>query len=261
MIKFFSYLISVLLILNFLLHFGLEKQEKKIQKLNQEYQNILKEMQLIKINFAFLTRPENLKDINKKLFYLEPYDLSNVKIMVLDSFERDYYINLGSSVVVEDKRKVSDIDVLLNGYSYLPHNQMFGSYAQGGQFDLGYMDFGLYTGQNGNGDYSANVGKTFWISDKLNFKTSIGQMNEQDTWLGNSSNGILAVGDNNTTNYGQFGASYQIGNNVLSLDYSKGYSDINTTNGSLIKGFSDVQTESYRLAYEIHKDKHNTLGW
>ncbi len=81
MIKFFSYLISVLLILNFLLHFGLEKQEKKIQKLNQEYQNILKEMQLIKINFAFLTRPENLKDINKKLFYLEPYDLSNVKIM------------------------------------------------------------------------------------------------------------------------------------------------------------------------------------
>ena len=81
MIKFFSYLISVLLILNFLLHFGLEKQEKKIQKLNQEYQNILEEMQLIKINFAFLTRPENLKDINKKLFYLEPYDLSNVKIM------------------------------------------------------------------------------------------------------------------------------------------------------------------------------------
>ena len=74
-------MISVLLILNFLLHFGLEKQEKKIQKLNQEYQNILKEMQLIKINFAFLTRPENLKDINKKLFYLEPYDLSNVKIM------------------------------------------------------------------------------------------------------------------------------------------------------------------------------------
>ena len=72
---------SILLILNFLLHFGLEKQEKKIQKLNQEYQNILNEIQLIKINFAFLTRPENLKDINKKLFYLEPYDLSNVKIM------------------------------------------------------------------------------------------------------------------------------------------------------------------------------------
>ena len=42
-------------------------------------------MQLIKINFAFLTRSENLKDINKKFFYLEPYDLSNVKIM--DNFK------------------------------------------------------------------------------------------------------------------------------------------------------------------------------
>ena len=72
---------SILLILNFLLHFGLEKQEKKIQKLNQEYQNILNEIQLIKINFAFLTRSENLKDIKKKFFYLEPYDLSNIKIM------------------------------------------------------------------------------------------------------------------------------------------------------------------------------------
>ena len=59
---------SILLILNFLLHFGLEKQEKKIQKLNQEYQNILNEIQLIKINFAFLTRSENLKDINKNFF-------------------------------------------------------------------------------------------------------------------------------------------------------------------------------------------------
>tara|TARA_B100000242_G_C43039556_1_gene484891 strand:+ start:1098 stop:1361 length:264 start_codon:yes stop_codon:yes gene_type:complete len=81
MIKIFSYMLSILIILNFLLHFGLEKQEKKVQKLNQEYRNILEEMQLIKINFAFLTRPENLKNINKELFYLEPYDLSNVTIM------------------------------------------------------------------------------------------------------------------------------------------------------------------------------------
>lgn len=87
MIKILSYLTSVLLILNFLLHFGLEKQDKKIQKLNQEYKNMFKEMQLIKINFAFLTRSENLKDINKKNFNLEPYDLSNVTIMDNDKNE------------------------------------------------------------------------------------------------------------------------------------------------------------------------------
>ena len=59
-------------------------------------------------------------------------------------------------------------------------------------------------------------------------------MNEQDTWLGNSSDGVLAVGDNNTTNFGQLGFEYSLGNNVISFDYSKGYTDVNTTNNSLI---------------------------
>ena len=35
--------------------------------------------------------------------------LSNINIMVLDDFDRNYYMNLGNSVVVQDKRKVSDI--------------------------------------------------------------------------------------------------------------------------------------------------------
>ena len=188
-------------------------------------------------------------------------NLSNIKIMVLDGFDRDYYMNLGSNVVVQDKRKNSDINAMMHGHSYLPINQMFGSFTQGGQYDLGYMNFGVFTGESGNGDYSANIGKTFWFGNNFGVRTNVGQMNEQDTWLGNNSDGILAVGDNNITNYGQIGASYQLGNNVLSIDYSKGFTDINTTDGSLIKGFNNVETESYKLAYEIHQDKHNTFGW
>ena len=187
--------------------------------------------------------------------------LSNVKIMILDGFDRDYYTTLGSSIQVIDTRKISDIDVLNKGYFYLPFNNSFGSFAQGGQFDLGYMNFGLHTGENGNGDYSANVGKEIFLSDKFALKANVGQLNEATTWLGNASDGALAVGENNITNYAQIGASYQIGNNVLSIDYSKGNSDINTVNNSLITGFSDVTSESWRLAYEVHKDENNTLGW
>ena len=87
-------------------------------------------------------------------------NLSDLNIMVLDSFDRDYYMNLGNSVVVQDKRKMSDIDAMMNGYYYLPINQMYGSFEQGGQYDLGYMNFGLFSGEGGNGDYSANIGKT-----------------------------------------------------------------------------------------------------
>mgnify|MGYP003135548881 CR=1 FL=1 len=189
--------------------------------------------------------------------------LSNLKIMVIDDYDRDYYTNLGSGFTFKDNRKYSDVDMLMaNNNTYLPINQSFGSFTQGGQYNLiNNYNFGMYSGENGGGDYSLNVGKNFMLNNNLKLKTSIGQMSEQDTWLGNSSDGILAVGDNNNTNFGNIGVEYLIGNNVLSLDYTKGFTDINTTDGSIIKNFSDIETESYRLAYEIHKDTHTTFGW
>ena len=189
--------------------------------------------------------------------------LSNLKIMVIDDYDRDYYMNLGSGFTVKDNRKYSDIDMLMaNNNTFLPINQSFGSFTQGGQYNLiNNYNVGMYSGENGGGDYSFNLGKNFMLHKNLKLKTSIGQMSEQDTWLGNSSDGVLGVGDNNNTNFGNIGIEYLIGNNVLSLDYTKGNTDINTTDGSLIKNFSDIETESYRLAYEIHKDKHTTFGW
>ena len=38
--------------------------------------------------------------------------LSNLKIMVIDDYDRDYYMNLGSGFTVKDNRKYSDIDML-----------------------------------------------------------------------------------------------------------------------------------------------------
>ena len=192
-----------------------------------------------------------------------PSNLSNLKIMVLDDYDRNYYMDLGSSFTVKDKRKFSDVQMLVeNKNTFLPHNQMYGSFTQGGNYDLAKnYNFGFYTGENGSGDFSLNVGKDFYINNKFKLKTSLGHMSEQDTWLGNSSDGVLAVGDNNDTTSANIGVAYQLGNNVLTLDYSKGFTDVNTTDNSLIKSFSDIETESYRLAYEIHKDTHTTFGW
>lgn len=192
-----------------------------------------------------------------------PSSLSNLKIMVLDDYDRNYYIDIGSTFVVKDKRKFSDVQMLVdNRNTFLPHQQMYGSFAQGGQYNLAKnYNFGLYTGENGNDDFAVNVGKDFYLNNKFKVKTSLSHMSEQDTWLGNESDGVLSVGDNNGTTSANIGVAYQLGNNVLTLDYSKGNTDVNTVDGSLIKSFSDVETESYRLAYEIHKDTHTTFGW
>tara|TARA_B100000989_G_scaffold254264_1_gene202904 strand:+ start:847 stop:4560 length:3714 start_codon:yes stop_codon:yes gene_type:complete len=190
-------------------------------------------------------------------------NLSNLKIMVLDEYDRNYYMDLGYSFVVQDKRKFSDVQMLVkNKNTFLPHNQMYGSFTQGGHYDLAKnYNFGFYTGENGSGDYSLNFGKDFYFDKKFKLKTSLGHMSEQETWLGNSSDGVLAVGDNNHTTSANIGFAYQLGNNVLTLDYSKGFTDVNTTDNSLIKSFSDIETESYRMVYEIHKDIHTTFGW
>ena len=182
-------------------------------------------------------------------------------IMVLDDLERDYYVNLGSAIAVNDIRKNSDINAMMDGHTYLPVQTMYGSWAQGGNFDLGYMNFGVFSGENGNGDYSANIGKHFDLTSNLKFKTTVGQMNEQTTWLGNQSDGIFSVGENNITNFGQIGVEYSLGNNILSFDYSKGYTDINTTNNSLITGFSEIETESMKLGYEIKHNDNNSYGF
>ncbi len=183
-----------------------------------------------------------------------PSNLLNLQVMVLDGFERDYYVNLGNSFAVQDKRKTSDIDAAMNGYTYLPFQQSYGNFAQGGQYDLGFMNFGFYTGEGGNGDWSTNIGKNFELSKKLKLKTTVGTMSEQETWLGNDSSGALAVGDNNNTNFAQIGATYELGNGAVSLDYGIGKTDVNTVSNSLIKGVDNVQTESLKLGYDYKLD-------
>ena len=119
----------------------------------------------------------------------------------------------------------------------MPHTQMYGSFAQGGQYDLEKFNFGFYSGEDGNGDYTINVGKDFYFFDNFKFKSSVGVLNEENTWLGNNSSGVLAVGNNNQTNFGIVGIDYLINKSILSFDYSKGYSKINTKTESLIKDF------------------------
>ena len=180
-----------------------------------------------------------------------PSSLNNLQLMVLDEYERDYYVNLGNSFTVKDNRKTSDIDAMMYGYTYLPFQQNYGHFTQGGQYDLGNFNFGFYSGEGGNGDWSTNIGKHFTISDKLTFKTTVGTMSEQTTWLGNESTGALSVGKNNTTNFAQVGANYEIGKGTLSLDFGMDSTEVNAVADSLIKSVDDVKTQSLKLGYDV----------
>ena len=189
--------------------------------------------------------------------------LSNIKIMVIDEYDRDFYTELESELKVQDNRKYSDIGMLMiNNNDFLPIQQMYGSFSQGGQYKLPKnMKLNFYTGVNGDADYSISINKNFLLGENVKLKTGIGNLNEKYTWLGNSSNGILEVGQDNRTSFGNVGVEYKLGSAVLILDYKKGYTNVNASKGSIIKNFSDIETESYRLAYKLNKDKSTIYGW
>ena len=171
-------------------------------------------------------------------------------IMIVDSYARDYYVDLTSNITVVDTRKVSDVVAMQNNLPYLAHNQMFGSFSQGGQWDMGYMSFGLYSGESGNGDWSSNVSKTFSIHNNFELTATVGSMLETETWLGNASDGALAVGGDNTTNFAQIGFAYTMDNNKLTLDFSEGHTKVNTIDNSLIKSIDKLETQSVKLGFE-----------
>lgn len=90
MIKFFTFSLITVFMFNFFLHFSIEKQDQKIERLLIENKKIKEEIKLVKINFSFLTRPENLKKLNKDFFYLEPYSLSDIKVIWNSIEEKNY---------------------------------------------------------------------------------------------------------------------------------------------------------------------------
>jgi hypothetical protein len=144
---------------------------------------------------------------------------------------------------------------------FLPVEQVYGSFTQGGQYQFYDYNFGVQTGEDGTGDYSVNVGRNFLFSKNFILKTRFGQLNEEETWLGNSSDGILAVGSHNITNFGNIGVIYKLGRNEFSAEYTKGHSYINTTNNSIIKKFSDIRIAAHRFTYKFNKNEHDTFGW
>jgi hypothetical protein len=63
--------------------------------------------------------------------------LSNVgqlsKVMIVDEFARDFYIDMTKSITVKDTRKFSDVQAAQNNMPYLSFQQQYGSFEQGGQ--------------------------------------------------------------------------------------------------------------------------------
>ena len=175
--------------------------------------------------------------------------LSNV--MIVDEFSRDFYVNLSQGITVKDKRKISDIKAQQDGLSYLPFQQSYGNFNQGGEFTIiDDLKVGMASNPDFKGDWSSHVTKKFGMSPNFAVRTTLGTMSEQTTWLGNESSGALSVCKNNSTNFAQVGVDYVQDKNKWSIDLGRGYTNVNTTSNSLIKSVDTLQSQSLKIGFE-----------
>ena len=181
--------------------------------------------------------------------------------MIIDDYDRDYYINLASGLTVKDTRKISDVNASLINKNYLSFQNQYGNFTQGGQMPLPYgFEFGFMGGENGNGDWTTNIAKYFNVNEKFKIKLSAGLMEEQNTWLGNYTDGALAVGKNNQTRFSQIDLSYLLNDWELFFKGSRGYTDVNINSNSLIKNFDTLETTSLKLGLEKKLDNNKKWG-
>ena len=192
--------------------------------------------------------------------------LSNVpqlsRVMIVDEFARDFYVDMTKSVTVRDTRKFSDVQAAQQGMPYLSFQQQYGSFEQGGQFPILWNDLtmGLYNSTDAKGDWTTNITKGWNISENLKLKTTVGYMNEKQTWLGNDSGGALGVGKNNDTTFGQAGIEYTLGKNTFTFDMGQGYTNLSTVSNSLISSADTLQTQSMKLGWEQQLDETSKWG-
>jgi hypothetical protein len=175
-------------------------------------------------------------------------------VMIVDEFSRDFYVNLQNGIIVKDKRKISDVTAQQDKATYLPFNQAFGTFEQKAETNiLPDTKIGINSNLNSttnNKDYSTYLQQDLKLNNSFNIRTTLGTLTEEQTWLANESSGALSVGKYNRTNFTQLGLDYIETDNKFSFDIGRGYTKVNTNGDSLIKNFSTIQSQSYKLGYE-----------
>ena len=183
------------------------------------------------------------------------------QVMIVDEFARDFYVNLTKGITFKDKRKVSEVKTQQFGNSYLPFQQNLGNFESGGEFDIyNNTKLGILTTSSIKGDWSSYLTKSFDATKEFKIRTNIGTLNELNTWLGNESSGALSIGKNNQTNYSQLGLDYINKQDKWSIDFGRGFTKVNSEPNSLIKNFTNIQTQTYKIGYENLLDDSRSWG-
>ena len=179
-------------------------------------------------------------------------------LMVVDSFERDFYVN---SKVLTAYNKPTSFNAVQASLPYSTQNNyaLFNSYTDQTRVQVDNVEVAMYKDNVGiPGMFEVAVNKPV---GNVNIRYSAGMFSEANTWLGNSVAGFNGQGNNvaSTTQFIGVGANREFGNTKV---YASAQHGITVTRASSdnVKNISPALSYTWTLGAEHKLNSKNTLG-
>jgi hypothetical protein len=183
-------------------------------------------------------------------------------VMVLDSFERDYTIDLSEAQKV-DTRPGSYVESLAFGNGdYDAYRNLASSNA-----NLALPNMLGYTGnikinENATGDYAFSVGYNLVDDKDTKVDFGLGFVKETGKFLNNVQQGFMGVGENHTTNYASLKIKHNFNDTVFGFgNLQLGMTDVESSKDfSLVTGYSNLVSRSFAVGAGVKPAQGWKLG-
>lgn len=178
-------------------------------------------------------------------------------VMTLDSFGRDYYVDMSQASNNKTPRVAFNPITNASFYEdYNPYNKLTyftnNGKLQSGEYDI-KLSMNEYTSQA-----MAEIGKTTKFSDVTKVRVGFGSLNERNAWTGNSISGALGTVDGSYTTYTNIGGVHNFNKNVSVFGTAwLGYTRANLQQSGLITNVGDTQSYSWNIGLDYTKDAHS----
>ena len=178
-------------------------------------------------------------------------------VMTLDSFGRDYYVDMSQASNNKTPRVAFNPITNASFYEdYNPYNKLTyftnNGKLQSGDYDI-KLSMNQYTSQA-----MAEIGKTTKFSDGTRMRIGFGSLNERNAWTGNSISGALGTVDSSYTTYTNIGGIHNFNKNVSVFGTAwLGYTQANLQQSGLITNVGDTQSYSWNIGLDYTKDAHS----
>lgn len=178
-------------------------------------------------------------------------------VMVMDSFQRDFYVDMRSAA--NNKMPRMDFDPMAKADFYEHYNPyhklnyfQFNASQSVGEYDM------RFSGNQFNSTAMVELGRRYAGSDKFTYRLGFGLLNERDQWMGNAISGALGQVDGSYTTYTNLSARYLLNDHVSAFgSFWMGQTSANLASQGLITQVSATQSYSWNIGLDYTELSHS----